>query len=641
MIAAIWGRRYVEMFARVSLPSYLASGNIPSLMERVDLEVAIMTTRESVDLFEREPTFAALRQHCTVSFILIDDLVTDGHYGVTLTLAFARGVRLAGERQTDSWFIFMNSDFVLADGSLGTLADHMARNEARCVLAPSLRVQAEPAVPRLLEAFDPRTSVLSMGRRDMVAMAFEMLHPTVVGKTVTQDLLAARTYNQIFWQVDDATLLARYHLIFMLAIRPERPMPPVTSYCDYGFVPDLAPSGPWVVLDDSDDCFIMELQQTAQERELLFAGAHDPTAIANGLAAWTTREHRAVGERDIVFHARDLPAGLAPQKAALGKFMGRIEALLKGRPPIGYANHPYWSPAVRMWGLSRAEQAGMGRPAGGGAEGGAPEGLPPELALEGGRCPSKGGGVASVYARILQGVRRRRGRGMRVALWHNQWPDIRLIDRELNEIARDRAARTLVVDGGDGTLAAECGRRLDAAMATVEGLGDPPVTRASPFDAVVIRLPWDGLDEIRALVAKAQPLLAPGGTLTLWIHHPGAAVDPANHTDQIPLLVEGVLPRDWLGWTISVRLVGGRVRRFLRRLELSCLRALWPGRWREVPAALLSAVVLPFLAAAMAGANLREGARSDSARPAFCTSILVTMRRRDGEASRAKPMPGE
>ncbi|MBP5855635.1 hypothetical protein KAJ83_01335 [Marivibrio halodurans] len=588
-----------------------------------------MTTRESVALFEREPTFAALRQHCTVTFILIDDLVTDGHYGVTLTLAFARGVRSAGERQTDSWFIFMNSDFVLADGSLGMLAEHMSRNEARCILAPSLRVQAEPAVPRLLEAFDPRTSTLAMGKRDMVAMAFEMLHPTVVGKTVTQDLLAAHTYNQIFWQVDDATLLARYHLIFMLAIRPERSMPPVTSYCDYGFVPDLAPSGPWVVLDDSDDCFIMELQQTAQERELLFAGVHDPAMIADGLAAWTTKEHRAVAERDIVFHARDLPAGLARQKAALSAFMDRIDAALNKCPPIAYANHPYWSPAVRMWSLSRAEQAGTDRPAS----------LPPELAQGEGGPSLKDGGAASIYARILQGARRRRGRGMRVALWHNQWPDIWLIERELEEIARDRAARTLVADGGDGTLAAECVRRLDATTSSIEGIGETSSAQGGPFDAVVVRLPWDRVEEIRALIARTQPLLAPGGVLRLWIHHPGASADPANHTDLFPLLVEGMLPRDWLGWTISTRLVGGRLRRLLRRLELSCLRALWPGRWRETPATLLAAVMLPFIATAMAGVNLRHRACSRVARPAFCTSILLTMRRRGDGNTRDENSP--
>jgi len=48
----------------------------------------------------------------------IDDLIAPAVYGVTLTLAYMRGVADSGDRMVDTHFVFLNSDFVLADGSL-------------------------------------------------------------------------------------------------------------------------------------------------------------------------------------------------------------------------------------------------------------------------------------------------------------------------------------------------------------------------------------------------------------------------------------------------------------------------------------------------------------------------------------------
>ena len=91
-LTVIWGARYIDEFARISLPSYLADGNLPALAAGTDLEILVMTSRASVPAFEDKPAFEALRRLCPVRFIFIDDLITTGVYGVTLTLAYARGI---------------------------------------------------------------------------------------------------------------------------------------------------------------------------------------------------------------------------------------------------------------------------------------------------------------------------------------------------------------------------------------------------------------------------------------------------------------------------------------------------------------------------------------------------------------------
>src|SRR5690349_10355234 len=113
-LTVVWGDAYIERFANLALPSFLAPGNLPALAAACDLEVVIMTTRRDVQDFEAHPAFRALRQVCPVRFVEIDDLIAPGVYGVTLTLAYMRAIAACGAEMVNSHFIFMNADFVLA-----------------------------------------------------------------------------------------------------------------------------------------------------------------------------------------------------------------------------------------------------------------------------------------------------------------------------------------------------------------------------------------------------------------------------------------------------------------------------------------------------------------------------------------------
>jgi hypothetical protein len=230
-LLVVWGKAYVDGLMSAALPSFLAPGNLPALAERTDLEVVIMTTLDTVIEFSRHAAFAHLERLCPVHFVLIDDLVRIPNYGLVLTAAFARGIMAAGAEQTDIHFVFMNADFILADGSLRSLAARILAGE-RCIVAPSLRAREEPLLPELAKAAAVADHVLARGPRDLVGLALAHLHPTVIAKTVNQALVHSEPCNQLYWRVDDATLLGRYYLMFMLCIRPERPLERVSSWCD-------------------------------------------------------------------------------------------------------------------------------------------------------------------------------------------------------------------------------------------------------------------------------------------------------------------------------------------------------------------------------------------------------------------------
>ena len=200
--------------------------------------------------------------------MVIDDLISSANYGVTLTLAYARGMAVYGAKQTSTSFIFFNADFVLSDGSLSTVV-RLLQQGHRCIIAPSLRVNAEAALPALSKFAAAHSGALPMRSREMVGLALRNLHFTVIGRTLTQDFVHCNQHGQFYWAVDKDTLVGAHHLIFHIAIKPERPLATVNSYFDYSFVPEMVPSGQFTLIDDFDDFFMIEIQAQMQEKEML------------------------------------------------------------------------------------------------------------------------------------------------------------------------------------------------------------------------------------------------------------------------------------------------------------------------------------------------------------------------------------
>lgn len=644
-LTVIWGARYIDEFARVSLPSYLAPGNLPALAEGADLEVVVMTSHDSVAEFEGKPAFEMLRRLCPVRFLFIDDLITTGCYGVTLTLAYARGIADAGAAQTDTTFVFMNSDFVLADGALATLLARL-REGARCVMAPSLRARAEAALPRLMAAVDEQHGTLAMPAREMVRLAFDALHPTVIAKTVSQRFITCTTHNQIYWQVDANTLIGRYHLIFMLAIRPEVPIGRVNSYCDYGLVPELVPSGQFTILDDSDDFFMLELQPAAQEKGFLYCGVKAPASIARELSVWTTREHRRFAVVDVLFRTAERPAGLDAARGELAAFMAEMQARMSRRP-MDHVDHFYWTLGVEAW--RSLKEVGSDEPV-----------WPPELEAKAAPAPPRGRGLlargrglgraglawlraergqplyriaASMltgYGVMLARVRRAMGTMPQVRVWHHLWPDAQLV-LDWVEAARRRGTRHLLVATADSTLPAFLGRRggfevrtgLDAFLDEAEaGHGGPISGVGEGYDGALVHLHRADVTGMARLIEATQPLLRPGGTIAVFVDHPNAEMDPNNFSGELAQYIEDLLPADWIGSSVSARFAGGRIKRRLRRLERRILNHLMPTSWTRLPLVVGAMAAWPLVAALTAANNLRMG-RANEICPTFCTSALI------------------
>lgn len=189
IITIVWGESHLDDLLSVTLPALIAPGNLPALVQSFDCEFVLVTETKLFERVRNAPVFRQIESKCKARLVSLDDLVmTRLHYGMTLTYAYMRGFEDLGERVTDWYLIFLNADFVLADGSYRSLAQRMISGE-RLVVAPSYCVVEEQVKPLLRYVLaDPHTHALAIPPRQMAALAIPNRHYTIRGKTVNQQI---------------------------------------------------------------------------------------------------------------------------------------------------------------------------------------------------------------------------------------------------------------------------------------------------------------------------------------------------------------------------------------------------------------------------------------------------------------------
>lgn len=557
-LTVVWGEAYIRRFVTLSLPSFLAPGNLPALAQNTDLEVVIMTRRDDVEHFENHIAFRRLRTICPVRFVEIDDLITTSVYGVTLTLAFARPVIACGSEMLNTHFVFMNADFVLADGSLRALCKHILAGRS-IVLGPSFRATAEAVEPRLEAAVDATSGVLAIPPRELVMFSLPHPHPTTVAKILNQGFCHSIHANQFFWQVDDWTLLGRYYLILMLCLKPERVVESINCFCDYAFIPEMCPSGDEVAMDDSDDFFMLELQSRNQEMHLLRLGRQTDEKIARSLREWTTAEHRRAARYDIVFHIGDIPPEIEAARAEARAFIDRIGRKLGH--PVPHETHHYWIQGIAAWRQLRKAQ-GLSA-------------SPPELAT----LPTVGRPLAwlSLLMRWLWAFAYAArhailGQWPHVTPLHPSWMDSRHLRDTLAGILAVPGARLLVVRNEPELVDPLIGSGVSVQFANLQAVLDGRVSLPGQgpegFTHALVYLLRKDCRSARRLLEQCESAISPGGTCQVFIHHLHGEGEQGNFSYELLEYLEEILPTAWQ--TAECSFVGGSFKRsnqrFINRL---------------------------------------------------------------------------
>jgi len=492
LLVPLWGTDYVRRFASVALPSLLAPGNLPALDAVTDLEVLLLMPdgdfRQLSGLPVSERLLTTIRcRHIPIDDLLVDRGIGTPFYGITLTHAYWRGIKSAGPGMVDTRFIFMNADFVVADGSLRTLATRILAGH-RVVLASNLRCIAEDVEKPLTAHRTPDGTVLAIPPRAMVTLALRHQHPLQVAKTVNAELCHSVHPNQFFWQVDDHTMISRHYLFFMLYLHPERVVEDIQGFCDYAFVPELCPTAQTVAMEDSDEFCMFEMQSRQAELEFLRPGRPVIEEVAASLSSWTTSQQRDSALRHpVVFHAVDRTPHTERLCAEAQAFIEDLDRRLAPSPQ-DHREHPYWIHSTTACGLRD------------------PAPVPPPPVQPKGWLPA-------LHRRLY-------GTAPNVAPWHPNWLDFRPVAELLKAHGGPGGRDTLYVHEGSGRFAASLPEarlfRTSDALSGRMGRSNPPCGDRS---LVLVEIGRD-YTVLRGLSDALKPYLRSGGRIVFFHFEP-------------------------------------------------------------------------------------------------------------------------
>ena len=341
IISYAWGDSYADELLTYTLPALLAPGNLPSIVAQTKCEVVLVTEERLFAKFAAHPCIARLQKLCPVRLVGLDDLITNqDKYGIALTFALHRAFADLGPAMTDHWLIFLNADFVLADGSLKNLLAHLMRGE-RIVASPSYCTVKEDAIPELNRRLAGDPTVLAMHPREMASLIIRHRHDTIRGMTLNDRAFHSYYTYQFYWLLDERTLLGRQMPVAIVGLRPERYIAEPNSFWDHGLMREFCPKPEIKLLGDSDEFLMLELRGREVSKLEMVPGPPNPRELAERLILWLTPYQASFASGRLVLHASDLPRGMEDAQNKLDQFVTEVLDHLPRSLP-SHLNHPQW-----------------------------------------------------------------------------------------------------------------------------------------------------------------------------------------------------------------------------------------------------------------------------------------------------------
>ena len=395
----------------------------------------------------------------------------------------------------DTAFILLVSDYIVADGGLRTVFDRIAGG-ASGVLAGNFQIVAEEAIPILRKHFAQSRAEISLNPRQLLKWTLAYLHPATSANIVNLPVSHNVHTNRLFWRVDNNTLIGRFYLMHMIGIRPEVTDFVVGASCDYSFIPEMCPSDNVVILDDSDDYLVVEMQPRDHEAKHLQWGPLEPAELATSLAEWTTERHRKNVFQPITYHSDEIPADTARIKEESDRYIDEVSRHLT-TPAQPYRNHPYWLGAIAAHRFDTAQSVSD----------------EDYKALIGGDIGTRSGGLVGF---LWHARRMLFGTYPDVTAWHPRWPDFHLLLERFSKLAK--TSPVLIVSDSAGVYgrwlagmsrdsqSVDIGRMLNLSRAQYM----PLVNR---FKGALLVLPEGELKRADRLLARIGPILAPNSVI--------------------------------------------------------------------------------------------------------------------------------
>jgi hypothetical protein len=352
VLLAVWGESFIKNFLEFSLPSLLAPGNLPALAGEYPLTFVFLTRPSDVSILDSSPVIRHLKQYCKVEYESIKDLIVLRNSSITLTYAYDRAIRHTGEEMLSTYFIFLTSDYIMADGSLQGLMRYLKKGYSG-ICAGNFQVIKEE-MDSFLRSRMNEHGILQISPRELMKYSLTSLHPVTRASICNQSYFHNYCANRFFVEDGKNNLAGRFYLLHMLCIKPETMDYQLGAFCDYAFIPEMCASGNIAIINDSDDYLVVEAQPKSHELNYVNWGPYEKSRLVRALCEWATDQHRSNARETIYYHVDDLTASdkdLLNQQ--LEQFVGELNDRLLQSPAQPFRGHPYWLGVTRPFTKSK------------------------------------------------------------------------------------------------------------------------------------------------------------------------------------------------------------------------------------------------------------------------------------------------
>ncbi|MBT4588632.1 MAG: hypothetical protein HN884_02650 [Rhodospirillaceae bacterium] len=204
VFVTVWGQDFVTKYLEFSLASQLMPGNLPALAAEADIHYHIYTDRASRDYFGS--SIKKLAEFAEVHFHNYDEIAYGGGNlqqaiensdpsTVKHNVQRITAQHMLSALEKGAAAILLDSDFIIADGSLARLHDLRLAGK-RAVMALFMRLNEATAAPILRQDLSAH-----MAPRDLVRLSLDHMHP-IFGAYFMGGASSTHYPSQLNWRVE-------------------------------------------------------------------------------------------------------------------------------------------------------------------------------------------------------------------------------------------------------------------------------------------------------------------------------------------------------------------------------------------------------------------------------------------------------
>lgn len=291
IVTAVWGSWHIGAFLNLNLPTLMAPGNFPAIVDVCNIHYIIYTTRRDRAQLEKAPMVIALSGLMTVEFkILKEDILSDP------IAAHHLAWRQATEQAADEGrlVLLMPPDVAWADNSFRNVGQRLAEGY-QAIFMTYLRAE-EKSFSAALKS-EPRSSDNSLSVRSdrMVELCLNSLHPLMAAYLADAEYFPVHP-EMIIWPVPGEGLLVRVLAREMFLFDPREIVLNKMRLADKS-----ASQGKLCFFDDSDELFAVSLAPVGKDAEWhLSPHRADPIEVGE----WWSIYDSAVNDFIVSHHIR-------------------------------------------------------------------------------------------------------------------------------------------------------------------------------------------------------------------------------------------------------------------------------------------------------------------------------------------------